>query len=691
MIEQADLLFEIGTEELPPKALRSLGEALTREFVEGLDKMGLGHGTAHGYASPRRLGVLIEACARRQADLEIERRGPAVAAAFDADGLPTKAAVGFARSCGTQVSILDRVSTEKGEWLVFRDRERGRPASEILPEIASQSLDRLPVPKRMRWGDLESQFVRPVHWLVFLHGGEVIRCRLMDVEAGRMTHGHRFHHPGGIWIPAPSEYPSILKDSGRVVADFSARRARIVADVRQVAESLGGRADLDDALLDEVCGLVEWPVAIAGSFEERFLEVPHEALILTMKQHQKYFPVLDGNGRLMSHFVTVANIDSPHPELIREGNERVVRPRLADAMFFWRQDGRKRLEERVDALRKLVFQHKLGTMYDKSVRVASLAGLVARKLGGDEALAARAGMLSRCDLMTEMVYELPEMQGIMGRYLALRDGEAEELAQAMDEFYMPRFAGDRLPHTLTGLAIALADRLDSLVGIFGVGERPSGDKDPFALRRAAIGALRILIERDLALDLKGLLSRASVALGDRADADAPTQVYEFMLERLRGYFTDRGVAPDVFDAVAEVRPGSPADIDKRIKAVTAFRSLPEAEGLAASNKRIRNILRKSGESYPRTPDKDLLSKDAEISLASAIALVRPRVAPLLAAGKYDEVLSTLASLSQPVDRFFEEVMVMCDDPSVRANRLSLLASLGALFMGVADIARLQWG
>jgi glycyl-tRNA synthetase beta chain len=690
MSQHADLLFEIGTEELPPKALRSLSSALTREMVAGLDKAGLDHGQVHGFATPRRLGLLVEACSRRQDDREVERRGPAVTTAFDEDGLPTKAAEGFARSCGTQVAALDRLKTDKGEWLVFRVRESGRPAAEILPGIAEEALARLPIPKQMRWGALETQFVRPVHWLLFMHGEEVVPCRLMGVEAGRMTHGHRFHHPGAIWVADPSEYARALEDTGRVVPKFEDRRSRIASEVSQVAESLGGRADMDEALLDEVCALVEWPVAIAGSFEDRFLAVPNEALILTMKQHQKYFPLFDSEGRLMSHFITVANIDSPQPELIKEGNERVVRPRLTDAMFFWEQDGKQRLEDRVEALRNLVFQHNLGSMYDKSLRVAGLAGHIAAALGADQELAGRAGMLSRCDLMTEMVLEFPEMQGIMGRYQASRDGEPEELARAMDEFYMPRFSGDRLPETPTGLAIALADRLDTLVAIFGIGEKPTGDKDPFALRRAALGALRMLIERQLDLDLRDLLARASAALGDKVRTDAPTQVYGFMLERLRGYYVDKGIAADVLDAVAELRPSSPVDLDRRVKAVSTFRALPEAETLAAANKRIRNLLRKTEESYPEAPQRRLLSESAEVALADAIEAVRPKVDPLLGAREYELALRVLAGLRQPVDRFFEEVMVMCEDEGTRRNRLGLLASLEGLFLGVADISRLQW-
>jgi glycyl-tRNA synthetase beta chain len=691
MAEQADLLFEIGTEELPPNALRTLSEALTRELVAGLDRAGLDHGAAQGFATPRRLAVMVEACARWQPDRSTERRGPAVRAAFDAEGRPTKAAEGFARSCGVDVDRLERVASEKGEWLMYRVKETGKAAAELLPGIAEAALNRLPVPKRMRWGDSDAQFVRPVHWILFLHGEQVVPCRLLDTDAGRMTRGHRFHHPGAIWIGRPADYAEALEGTGWVIGDFQRRRERIRTQVTQTAESLGGRADIDDALLDEVTALVEWPVPIAGSFEDRFLEVPHEALILTMKQNQKYFPLLDAEGRLMSHFITVANIDSPRPELIKEGNERVVRPRLTDAMFFWEQDGKRTLADRVGSLRSVLFEKRLGSMYEKSERVAALASSIAEGLGGDGALAARAGMLSRCDLMTEMVYEFPEMQGVMGTYQARRDGEPEELARAMEELYLPRFSGDRLPQTATGTAIALADRLDTLVGIFGIGQRPTGDKDPFALRRAALGALRILVERDLDLDLPGLLRQAASPLGDQIAGDAPDDVYEFMLERLRGYYADQGFDNDLFDAVAELRPASPADLDRRIRAVAAFRELPEAQALAGANKRIRNILRKTDEPVPAEPVPGLFSEDAERALFEALQRVRPVVEPLLGSGRYEQALRTLAGLRAAVDRFFDEVMVMCEDERERHNRLALLTSLGGLFLRVADISHLQWG
>ncbi len=690
MSEKADLLFEIGTEELPPKALRSLSEALARGLVLGLDRAELSHGAAQSYATPRRLAVVIEGCAKRQPDRAVERRGPGVGAAVDAEGRYTAAAVGFARSCGVEAHQLQRLSTEKGAWLVFRAQEKGRAAAELLPGIAEEALAQLPIPKRMRWGASDALFVRPVHWVLFLHGREVVHCRLLDAESGRMTRGHRFHHPGAIWISQPSEYASALEETGQVLADFAVRRERIRALVIQTAVTLGGEAEIDEGLLEEVTALVEWPVAIAGGFDERFLEVPHEALILTMKQNQKYFPLFDGEGRLMSHFVTVANIDSARPELIKEGNERVIRPRLADAMFFWHQDCRKSLEDRIESLHSLVFEHRLGSMHEKTLRIAQLASLIARPIGGEGALAERAGMLSRCDLMTEMVYEFPEMQGIMGSYLAKRDREPEEVSRALQELYMPRFSGDRLPETLTGVAIALADRLDTLVGIFGIGQRPTGDKDPFGLRRAALGALRMMVEKRLPLDLEGLLDVAAACFGERIGPGTAESVYDFMMDRLRGYYAELGVASDLFEAVAELRLGSPADMDRRIHAVAAFRQLPEAQALAAANKRIRNILRKTQETFPDSPDPGLFAEEAEMALGREIESLAPRIEQLVASADYAEALRALAGLRAPVDRFFDEVMVMSEDLVQRRNRLALLASLARLFGGVAEISRLQW-
>jgi glycyl-tRNA synthetase beta chain len=690
MSDQAHLLFELGTEELPPKALKLLSTSLRDEFAAGLEQANLSHGEIESFATPRRLALLVRDCATRQPDRELERRGPALKAAFDDAGNPTKAAEGFARSCNTTVDQLQRTQTDKGEWLSYRVHETGQPAAELLPEIANQALNRLPIPKRMRWGDSEAQFVRPVHWLVFLHGEKVVNCEILDAKADRLTYGHRFHHPSAITLYDPEDYASVLEELGHVIPGFEDRRERIRALVVESAEKLGARADMDRDLLDEVTALNEWPVAISASFEARFLEVPQEALVATMKGNQKYFPLFSDEGKLTNHFITIANIESPQPELIRKGNERVIRPRLADAMFFWEQDGRKRLEDHLQSLKHVVFQNKLGSMYEKSERVANLARRIAGAIGGEPYLAHRAGLLSRCDLMTNMVYEFPEMQGVMGRYQAIRDGENPELAQALDEFYMPRFSGDRLPQTKTGIAISLAEKLDTLVGIFGIGQKPTGDKDPFALRRAALGALRIIREHSLTLEIDELLESVADSLSDRlTENSVANEVYQFMMDRLRGIYHELGVSLDLFQAVADVRPKNLADFDQRINAMGDFNRLPEAESLSAANKRIRNILKKSDEHLSLRADPTLFQNEAERALATKIDELTPLVQPLFESGEYTKGLQILAALKEPVDQFFDQVMVMTDESSVRKNRLTLLSQMERLFLTVADISRLQ--
>jgi glycyl-tRNA synthetase beta chain len=687
--DRSHLLFELGTEELPPTALRRLSGALCHEFAEGLRRSGLPFGAIRGYATPRRLAVLVEDLARQQPDREVERRGPALTAAYDQHGLPTKAADGFARSCGVTVSSLLRLDTDKGSWLVYRVTEAGRPAAELLPGIAEQALAALPIPKRMRWGDSDAEFVRPVHWVLFLHGETVVPATILGCRSGNRSRGHRFHHGGEISIPRPEAYEALLEEQGKVVVDFGRRADRIRAEVLAAAETLGGAAMIDDDLLDEVTALVEWPVAITASFEERFLAAPQEALILTMKKNQKYFPVVDDHGRLLPRFITIANLDSPRPEVIRAGNERVIRPRLADAMFFWEQDGKRKLADRLDDLRGVVFESQLGSLYDKSLRVSRLAADIAGQLGEDVGFAEGAGLLSRCDLVTQMVFEFPEMQGIMGRYQARRDGEPEAIAVALDEFYRPRFSGDELPTSATGLAVALADRLDTLVGIFSIGQRPTGDKDPFALRRAALGVLRILVERSLPLDLEGLLRTAAERLEPWVKRPGVVdELLEFLLDRLKGLYLEQGVGAEVFEAVAEVRPTRPADFDRRVHAVIEFRALPEAESLAAANKRIRNLLRKAEDVVPDWVDASRLSVAAEVALQEALLAKEEEVAPLLASGDYTESLRRLAGLREPVDRFFDEVMVMVDDSATRTNRLALLGSLYRLFRRVADVGQL---
>ncbi|MDH5445491.1 MAG: glycine--tRNA ligase subunit beta [Gammaproteobacteria bacterium] len=685
-MSQRDLLIEIGTEELPPKALKKLATAFCNETKDGLSKADLKFKEIKTYAAPRRLALLITSLDEAQKDKTVERHGPAVKAAFDGDGNPTKAAEGFARSVGVGVSELDN----KDGKLFYAKQEKGQPTTALIPEIVQTALDKLPIPKRMRWGDLDAQFVRPVQWVVLLFGDEVIEAEILSVQSGRESRGHRFHHPELIYIPKPSEYEVLLESEGRVIADFDRRRETVRARIEEVAAKSGGIAVIDEALLDEVNSMVEWPVPVLGKFEERFLDVPQEALISTMKANQKYFHLVDKQGKLLPYFITISNVDSTDIDKVREGNERVIRPRFADAEFFWNQDRKQKLEDRIESLKSVVFQKELGTLYEKSQRVSQLAGEIASQLGSDKQQAQRAALLSRCDLMSEMVYEFPELQGIMGRYYASHDKEPGDIAQALDEFYMPRFAGDELPQTQTGQALALAERIDTLVGIFGIGQPPTGSKDPFALRRAALGVLRILIEKRLDLDLQALIQQAVDLLKAKLSTkDAGSQVFDFLMERLRAYYQDQGVAHDSYEAVLEVHPASPMDFDDRIKAVTAFRAMAEAESLAAANKRISNIIKKAEVKIPASYKDNLLQDKEEKELAKQLAAVSKKVEPLLAKHDYENAMKAMAGLRDVVDAFFDKVMVMAEDNKLRDNRLALLNQLRNLFLGVADISVLQ--
>ncbi|MDH5784303.1 MAG: glycine--tRNA ligase subunit beta [Chromatiales bacterium] len=689
MIKQ-DLLIEIGTEELPPTALKKLSDAFTRGIVDGLEKAELAFGEVKPYATPRRLAVLIHNLDTQQSDREVERRGPAVNAAFDDDGNPTRATEGFARSCGVTASDLEKLETDKGAWLVFRTTQQGQATAGLIPAIVQESLNKLPIPKRMRWGALDAEFVRPVHWVVLLFGDDVIDAEILSVKSGRDTYGHRFHHPDPIFLGEPAAYAPILETTGHVIADFADRREAIHAQVMEAAEKSGGKAVIDEDLLDEVTGLVEWPLAVVGSFEERFLKVPAECLISAMKGHQKYFHMVDEAGRLMPNFITVSNIESRKPEFVREGNERVIRPRLTDADFFWNQDKKQRLEARLETLKSVTFQNRLGSVYDKSQRVAAIAEYLAGEIGGDPIKAKRAALLAKCDLMTDMVFEFTELQGIMGRYYATHDGEDAEVAAALDEQYMPRFAGDELPAGRAGQALAIADKLDTLIGIFGIGQVPSGDKDPFALRRAALGALRIIIERALDIDLKAALEHsAETNIGLFDNPQVIGQVFDFMMGRLKAYYADSGVAPDTFEAVLAQQPTRPLDFDARLRAVTTFRQLPEAESLAAANKRIGNILKKAEQAIPEAVDNSLFTDAAESALYAKVDAMAAKVAPLFAERDYESALKALAALRPEVDTFFDEVMVMAEDAAVRGNRLALLSKLSGLFLEVADLGQLQ--
>ncbi len=690
MSETQDLLIEIGTEELPPKALLGLSEAFSSGICAGLEQQQLSYNIATPFATPRRLAVLIKGVATRQEDRETERRGPALSAAFDQAGQPTKAVLGFARSCGVDISKLEKLETAKGSWLIYRSMQLGQATTALIPEIITTALAALPIPKRMRWSDLPFEFVRPVHWLVILFGTEVIETTILGIPSSRETRGHRFHHPDPIVLTTTNEYAKKLEDQGYVIPAFASRREHIRILVTEAAEAMGGYAVIDEALLNEVTSLVEYPVAVTGSFDDTFLEVPPEALIATMKGHQKYFHVVNEQGQLLPRFIVISNINSKQPELVQAGNERVIRPRLSDAAFFWQQDRAKSLESRLEQLKTVIFQNKLGNLYDKAKRVAKLAGLIAKQLGAEELQGIRAAQLAKCDLLTEMVGEFPELQGIMGEYYARHDQETEGVAIALREQYMPRFWGDQLPTTVLGQALSIADKLDTLVGIFGIGQPPTGDKDPFGLRRATIGVLRMMIECQLPLDVKQLLTEAQAAYPpELLQAEISNQVFEFFLERLRSYYQDQGVNYDSIEAVLAGYPTAPLDADHRIRSIETFRQLPEATSLASANKRIHNILKKAEESFSDQPDPTYFNHMAERTLYDQMEAVRETIAPLLKQGDYQAALQHLASLREAVDNFFDNVLVMDDDPQVRINRLAFLQRIRQLFLQVADISRLQ--
>lgn len=690
MSEPRDLLVEIGTEELPPKALRRLSRAFGDGLADALGELDLEFETHRVYATPRRLAVVVSALAARQPDRLNERKGPSIKAAFDAEGNPTRAAEGFARSCGVTVEELERIESDKGAWLVRRSHQAGAPSGELIPGAVRKALDALPVPKRMRWGSSDAEFVRPVHWAVLLFGEEIIDAGFLGVRADRYTRGHRFHHPDPISLNTPGDYLSVLRETGRVEPDYEAREARIREQAGTLATRLGGQALIDEELVEEIAALVEWPVALTGDFDARFLRVPHEVLITTMQGNQKYLPVVDPEGRLMPHFIAVSNIDSREMERVRAGNERVIRPRFEDAEFFWNQDRKTPLAARRELLANVVFQEKLGSLLDKSARVEKLATHIAAALDLDTAHAARAAQIGKCDLLTDMVVEFPSLQGTMGRYYAGHDGEPDEVAIALDDQYLPRKAGDALPETGAGRVLALADRLDTLVGIFAAGLRPTGLKDPFGLRRAALGVLRILIEAGLPLDLLDLLHRAANEFPAQLEAGkAADEVFDYSLDRLRAYYLDRGIAPDVIDAVHARRPVHPMEFDSRVRAVEAFRQLPEAGSLTAANKRIRNILRQSGQESTGELDENLLEQGAEARLYQSLADIAREVDPLFDQGRYREALTMLATLREPIDAFFDEVMVMAEDRGLRNNRLVLLHRLSEQFLRAADLSRLQ--
>ena len=682
------LLFELGSEELPPKTLLKLSNALLAGIVQGLQSAELSFASSKAYATPRRLAVFIEDLAIKQPDKTVEKRGPAIQAAFAADGTPSKAALGFADSCGASFDQLERLKTDKGEWLAFTQSVEGRSAEQLIPDIIRQSIANLPIAKRMRWGSFNTEFVRPVHWAVLLYGNTVIDAEILGLKTGDTTSGHRFHAPQKLTINHPEDYQSLLFTQGKVIVDFEQRKV-LIRDAAQVAASaVNGIAHIEDDLLEEIAALNEWPVPITGCFDERFLQLPAEVLITTMQTNQKYFPVKNAAGSLLAHFITFSNIESSHPESIQHGNERVVTPRLADAEFFWNQDRKKSLEDRVESLGTIVFQEKLGTVADKTHRVIKLAAFIAHRLNTNVDLAKRAALLAKTDLMTEMVGEFGNLQGLMGRYYALVEGEAPEVAWALEEQYFPKQSGSETANSSIGQILAIAEKVDTLTGIFSAGLIPTGDKDPYALRRAALGILRTLIENNLTLDICELIE-FSLDIYTHSFDEAGTQlaVIDFIFDRLKGYCLDKGYSADEFDAVITVKPNDPLDFMRRLAAVKAFRQLPEAESLAAANKRIRNILRKS--ESPVSAKVGALIEPAELQLLESANLAAIAIAPLLAQHDYAATLTYLAALRQEVDAFFDGVMVMCDDLDLRAHRLALLNVLSEQFLTCADISKLQ--
>ena len=684
-----NFLVEIGTEELPPKALKTLATSFADNVEAELNQAGLTFDKIEWFAAPRRLAVKVLNLATQQPSKEIEKRGPAVSAAFDAEGKPTKAAEGWARGCGITVEQAERIATDKGEWLVHRAKIEGQPTKNLLNDIVANALAKLPIPKPMRWADKTVQFIRPVHTVTMLLGDELIEGEILGVASARTIRGHRFLGEKEFEIQHADQYPQLLREKGSVVADFNERKAEILAKSQAKATALGGVADIEESLLEEVTSLVEYPNVLAAKFEERFLAVPAEALVYTMKGDQKYFPIYDKDGKLLPHFIFVSNINPEDPTAIIEGNEKVVRPRLTDAEFFFKTDLKQKLVDRLPRLETVLFQQQLGTLKDKTNRIEQLAGEIAKQIGADEAKAKRAGLLSKCDLMTNMVFEFTDTQGVMGMHYARHDGEDEEVAVALNEQYMPRFAGDELPKSLVASAVALADKFDTLTGIFGIGQAPKGSADPFALRRAALGALRIIVEKNLPLDLEDLVKKSAALFGDKlTNQSVVADVVDFMLGRFRAWYQDEGIAVDVIQAVLARRPTRPADFDARVRAVSHFRTLDSAEALAAANKRVSNILAKADAAIGEI-NLTACVEPAEKALAEAVLALRTEVQPLIAKGDYTAVLDKLANLRAPVDSFFDNVMVNAEDPALRQNRLAILNTLQGLFLQVADISVLQ--
>ncbi|KPV96197.1 Glycine--tRNA ligase beta subunit [Pseudoalteromonas sp. P1-9] len=684
-----EFLIELGTEELPPTQLRTLAESFASNFEAELKAAELSHEGVKWFAAPRRLALKVAALAESQSDKVVEKRGPAISVAFDEDGNATKAAQGWARGNGITVEQADRLKTEKGEWLLFKQEVKGKATSEIIVDLAAQALAKLPIAKPMRWGNKTTQFIRPVKTLTMLMGSELVAGEILGVASERTIRGHRFMGEQEFTIDSAEQYPAILEERGKVMADYEARKAIILADAQKAAQAVGGIADLEDDLVEEVTSLVEWPVVLTAKFEEEFLKVPSEALVYTMKGDQKYFPVYDENKKLLPNFIFVSNIESKEPRYVIEGNEKVVRPRLADAEFFFNTDRKRPLIDRLPELDQAIFQKQLGTIKDKTDRITELAGYIAEQIEADVEKSKRAGLLAKCDLMTSMVFEFTDTQGVMGMHYATHDGEDAEVAKALYEQYMPRFAGDELPSTGVSAAVAMADKLDTIVGIFGIGQAPKGS-DPFALRRASLGILRIIVEKGYNLDLVDLIAKAKSLFGDKLSNDnVESDVIDFMLGRFRAWYQDEGFSVDIIQAVLARRPTKPADFDQRVKAVSHFRELDAAEALAAANKRVGNILAKNKAELTESVNESLLAENAEKQLAEKIAHYQVELAPAFVAHDYQTILASLADLREVVDTFFDNVMVMADDEAVKLNRLTMLSQLRSLFLQVADISLLQ--
>lgn len=682
-------LIEIGTEELPPKALKKLSNAFADSIKKSLSDAGLKLESATVYATPKRLALSLQQVELQQADQTVEKRGPALKAAYDADGNVTRAAQGFAQSCGVEVADLIQRETPKGAWLFFEATEKGQSLDQLLADMVTQALNKLPIPKRMRWGDKTEEFVRPVHHIVLMINEQIVPATILGINTGNQTVGHRFHAPQSITLNHADDYQKALRDA-YVIADFDERKTQIEQQVSDMAQQLGGQAHIENDLLEEVTALVEWPKAISGQFEDIFLEVPAEALVATMQDNQKYFSVFDKDQQLMPYFITIANIDSSNPAMVSQGNERVIRPRFADARFFWQQDQKVKLASRLEQLQQVIFQKDLGSIADKVQRVKQLALYIAEQLGADKEAVATSAELCKCDLNTEMVGEFAKMQGIAGRYYAAIEGYDADISNAVEQHYWPKFAGDQLPQTNVAQSVALADRMDTLMGIFSIGQKPSGVKDPFALRRASLAIVRILIEHQCAIDLKALCQKSADILADKVSNEtAVNDVFNYILDRLKAYYDDHGIKFNAVQAVLETDTTQLTDLDKRVRAVTLFQSHESAPALAAANKRITNILKKQDSAVQSNVNEALLTDDAEKQLFQHVNALKPKVSEQVEQGNYSPALALLAELKQPVDHFFDDVMVMSDDQDLRQNRLSLLQLVSHQFMQIADISKLS--